>query len=70
MTMTKSRYKILSFEISSKRVHILVLELWHTTMAIEQMLKQNKHIYQPQMKYFTISVELYKQMRVCVLSIC
>ena len=33
-------------------------------MAIEQMRSANKHTYQPQMKYLTISVALCKQMRI------
>ena len=57
---------MMRIEISSKRVHILVLELLHTTTAIEQMRRPNEHTYQPQMKYLTISVELCKQLRIFV----
>ena len=43
---------MMRFEISSKRVHILGLEPRHTTMAIEQMQRANKHTNYPQMKFF------------------
>ena len=59
----------MSFELSSKRVHILVLVPWQTAMAIEQMQKANTHTNQPPMKYLIIPVELCKLVLIFVLCI-
>ena len=51
-------------------MYILIVEPWHTTLAIEQMWKTNIHVNHLQIKILIFSVEIGQFMRVFVLSIC